>query len=116
MEIAEKEMLEKNGFDVDATMRRFLNNETLYRKCMKKILDDASFDGLKEAWEKGNCNDAFKFAHTMKGFVSNLGINCMYEILVPMVEKLRNQDMDIADELKRLEEVYNNTYSIIENM
>ena len=42
MENAEKELLEQHGFDVDGTMKRFLNNEMLYKKCLKKFLNDKS--------------------------------------------------------------------------
>lgn len=116
MDSNEKEMLVQNGFDVDGAMHRFLNNEALYKKCMRKYLDDTSFDALKEAYEEENVNDAFKAAHTMKGFVSNLGIDCLYHILIPMVDKLRVQDINIGDELKELEELYKRTYEIIEKM
>ena len=47
MEAAQKELLEQKGFDVDGTMRRFLNNEALYMKCLKKFLNDTSFEKLK---------------------------------------------------------------------
>lgn len=116
MDSNEKEMLVQNGFDVDGAMHRFLNNEVLYKKCMRKYLDDTSFDDLIAAVNDGNCNEAFKAAHTMKGFVSNLGIDCLYHILIPMVDKLRVQDMNIADELKVLEEVHKRTYKIIETL
>lgn len=116
MEKSEKDLLESHGFDVDGAMKRFLNNEALYKKCLKKFLDDPSYDNLKDAFAEGNCNDAFKAAHTMKGFVSNLGINRIYELLIPMVEKLRSQDMSIDAELEKLEELYQETYKIIEDM
>ena len=116
MDTAKKELLEQNGFDDDGTMRRFLNNEALYMKCMKKFLDDTSFDQLKEAYQEGNCNEAFKAAHTMKGFVSNIGINKMYQLLIPMVEKLRVQNMDIDNDMKELETVYQKTYQIIDEL
>lgn len=116
MEKSEKEFLESKGFDIDGTMRRFLNNEALYKKCLKKFLDDSSFEKLKEAYSDGNCNEAFKAAHTMKGFVSNLGINRIYELLIPMVEKLRSQNMDIGAEMAQLEELYADTYKIIEDI
>lgn len=111
-----QELLENNGFDVNGAMNRFLNNEALYKKCLKKLLDDPSYEQLKEAYENGNCNDAFKAAHTMKGAVSNLGVNRLYHLLQPMVEKLRVQDMNIADEMKQLDEIYHETYKIIENL
>lgn len=116
MDATKKELLEQKGFDVDGTMRRFLNNEALYLKCLKKFLDDTSFEKLKEAYQDGNCNEAFKAAHTMKGFVSNLGIDRMYQLLIPMVEKLRVQDMNIDDDMKKLEILYQETYQIIDEL
>lgn len=53
MDVNQKKYLEEKGFDVDGTMKRFLNNETLYLKCLKKFLDDSSFEKLKEGYEKG---------------------------------------------------------------
>ncbi len=50
MEVNQKKYLEEKGFDVDGTMKRFLNNETLYLKCLKKFLDDSSFEKLKEGY------------------------------------------------------------------
>ncbi len=108
--------LEGNGFDVDGTLKRFLNNEALYTKCMKKFLDDKSYGELQEAFKAGNCDGAFKAAHTMKGFVSNLGINEMYHLLIPMVEKLRAGNMDVAPEMEQLDGLYSKTRKIIEEL
>ncbi|MCM1182798.1 MAG: Hpt domain-containing protein [Roseburia sp.] len=116
MEKTVQEMLENNGFDVAGAMNRFLNNEALYKKCLKKLLDDPSYEQLKEAYRNGNCNEAFKAAHTMKGAVSNLGVNRLYHLLMPMVEKLRAQDMNIAEEMEQLDKLYGETYKIIENL
>lgn len=116
MDASQKELLENKGFDVDGTMRRFLNNEALYMKCLKKFLEDSSYEKLKDAYDEGNCNEAFKGAHTMKGFVSNLGINSLYNLLIPMVEKLRVQNMDIAEDMAQLEVLYQETYKLIEEL
>lgn len=116
MENTERELLEQHGFDVEGTMKRFLNNEQLYKKCLKKFLDDDSMDRLKEACEVGNINEAFKAAHTMKGFISNLGMNKLYHLLTPMVEKLREGNVLGQDEIKTLEDVYREMYELIENM
>lgn len=116
MENTERELLEQHGFDVDGTMKRFLNNETLYKKCLKKFLDDESMDKLKAACTAGNAEEAFKVTHTMKGFVSNLGMNKLYHLLIPMVEKLRDGQMPAQEELTALEDVYREIYELIENM
>lgn len=113
MDKSTRELLESKGFDVSGALYRFLNNEGLYIKCLKKFLDDDSFELLKSAYESGNCNEAFKMAHTMKGLVSNLGINDMYELLIPIVEKLRVQDLDIGKNLVCLEQIYKDVYDTI---
>lgn len=116
MENAEKELLERHGFDVDGTMKRFLNNEQLYKKCLKKFLDDESMEKLKAACGAGDAQEAFKAAHTMKGFISNLGMEKLHQLLIPMVEKLRAGETLGQEELIRLEEVYREMYELIENM
>lgn len=116
MDRAERDLLEQHGFDVDGTMKRFLNNEIIYKKCLKKFLDDKSIDMLKEAYSAGNIEAAFKAAHTMKGFVANLGMEKLYQFLIPMVEKLRAGELLGQDDLKQLEEIYHEMYELIENM
>lgn len=116
MDSSVRKLLEDNGFDVEGTMKRFLNNDALYMKCLKKFLDDQSFETLKKAYEEGNCEEAFRAAHTMKGFVSNLGINRLYEVVNPMVEKLRAGNIDIMEEMKAVEELYHSTYDLIEKL
>lgn len=111
-----KQNLIANDFDVDGAMQRFLNNEALYLKCLKKFLDDKNFEVLLEAKKNGNVDEAFKAAHTMKGFLSNLGINKLYIPLNPVVEKLRAGDMNIDDELVELEKLYKETYDIVKNL
>lgn len=105
-----------NDFDVDGAMQRFLNNEALYLKCLKKFLDDKNFENLLEAKKKGDVEEAFKAAHTMKGFLSNLGINKIYIPLQPVVEKLRAGDINIDEELVTLEKLYKETYDIVSNL
>lgn len=116
MEQEQLELLKQKGFDVDGALRRFLNNAGLYKTCLKKFLNDTSFDEIKEAFLVGNCQDAFKAAHTMKGLTSNLGMDSLYHILQPMVEKLRIGNMDIEQDIKELEELYKEVYAIVEEL
>ena len=116
MESTEKELLEQHGFDVDGTMKRFLNNEMLYKKCLKKFLDDKSMDALQAASASSNVEEAFKAAHTMKGFISNLGMEKLHQLLIPMVEKLRAGELLEQGELEQLSEVYREMYELIENI
>lgn len=116
MESTERELLEQHGFDVAGTMKRFLNNEQLYKKCLKKFLADESMEKLKEACMANNTEEAFKVAHTMKGFISNLGMEKLHQVLTPMVEKLRAGSMLEQEEVKLLEDVYREMYELIENI
>jgi chemotaxis protein histidine kinase CheA len=116
MDTTKREQMLAKGFDIDGAMRRFINNEPLYIKCLKKFLDDTSYESLKKAYADKNCEDCFKYAHSMKGFTSNVGINEMYHLLTSMVEKLRTGDMNIEPELKQLEVLYQETYDIINDL
>lgn len=116
MEQQERNLLEENGFDVDGTMRRFLNNENLYKQCLKKFLNDNSMEKLRNAIASNDCKEAFQAAHTMKGFVSNLGMNRLYDAVIPIVEKLRAQNLLITEEMDRLETVYRETCQLIEKL
>jgi chemotaxis protein histidine kinase CheA len=116
MDTTKREQMLEKGFDIDGAMRRFINNEPLYIKCLKKFLDDTSYESLKKAYSDKNCEECFKYAHAMKGFTSNVGINEMYHLLTPMVEKLRTGDMNIEPELKQLEVLYQETYDIINDL
>ena len=116
MQNTEKELLEQHGFDVDGTMKRFLNNEMLYKKCLKKFLDDKSMETLKASCVAANVEESFKAAHTMKGFISNLGMEKLHQLLIPMVEKLRAGEMLEPEELVQLENVYREMYELIENI
>lgn len=116
MEQETLDLLVQHGFDVDGAMKRFLNNEALYIKCLKKFLTDENFAKLVGAKVAGDCEEAFKAAHTMKGFLSNLGIDKFYTALNPVVEKLRANNLDIDAELGELEVLYKETYDVISRL
>lgn len=111
-----KDKLEQNGFDIEGAMKRFLNNEALYKQCLDKFLKDQSYEELKLALSAEDCKGAFHAAHTMKGFVSNLGMNRLYEAVCPVVEKLRILDINVTEEMKNLDTVYQETCQLIEQL
>jgi len=107
MTLEQKEMLKKENIDVEDAMERFLDNEELYMKFLLKFVEDENFEKMKKALEENRGEDAFKFAHTMKGVVGNLSINGLYEVIVPYVEYLRHGDVESAKQhLMELEEVF----------
>lgn len=110
------DILRDNGYDVDGALRRFINNEGLYIKCLKKLLTDASYDDLKSSFEDGNINAEFKAAHTLKGVVSNLGVTPLVNVIVPLVEKLRVGNNITKEEMNAITKAYNDACEIIETL
>lgn len=112
----DKDLLEQNGFDVQCALHRFINNDTLYQQCLNKFLDDASYGQLQEAMKQGDCQAAFREAHTMKGFVSNLGMMELYEAVSAVVEILRTGNMEVSQQMQILDEIYAKDRKILEEI
>ncbi len=119
MDAGLKKQLEDCGADVDATVKRFMGNEGLYMKFLGRFPDDKNFGGLVETIPAGQYEDAFRYAHTLKGVAANLGINTVYDLADKIVEVLRNkapEDVDAAraqELLAQLKEDYGKICAVI---
>lgn len=99
MEESFKSRLEECGADVKETLRRFMGNENMYMKFLKKFPDDPNYQNLGSSLEKGDYEEAFKYAHTLKGVSANLGIVPVQTAVSGLVEELRgrkNEEVDAA--------------------
>ncbi|MCC8171329.1 MAG: Hpt domain-containing protein [Parabacteroides sp.] len=85
-----QEFCQVSGIDWKATLNRFMDNESLYEKILCKFPDDPSFQKLRVALEAANVADAFIYAHTLKGLAGNLGLERLFELLMPFTDELRN--------------------------
>lgn len=83
------EELKNRGCDIEGAMSRFLNDEAFYLRCYKIVMEDKNFDKLKTSLENGEVTNAFEAVHSLKGVVANMGISPMYDIIVEMVDPLR---------------------------
>lgn len=83
------ERLREWGCDMDGAMERFLNDEDLYRDCLNAVIEDEAFDRLKTALDAHNAQEAFGYAHTLKGVLANMGLTPMFDIITLLVEPLR---------------------------
>lgn len=81
------------GGDYEDVLGR-LRSEPLVRKFVLKFLDDTSMDLLCRSLEEGNCENAFRAAHTIKGMCLNLGFTKLAESGSQMTEALRAGDLD----------------------
>ncbi|SFA69487.1 HPt (histidine-containing phosphotransfer) domain-containing protein [Acetitomaculum ruminis DSM 5522] len=105
------------GADIEGTMDRFLNNEELYVKFLKKFLDDENFSILEKSLKEANYDDAFSSSHTLKGVSANLGLNGLTDAVSPLVEKLRAKDFNDLDSMfEKVSEKYHAFIDVIKTM
>ena len=66
-----------HGIDYDDGVKRLLGNSMIFEKCLLKFHNDESFARLKQELESGNCEEAFKAAHNLKGVAANLSMTAI---------------------------------------
>jgi hypothetical protein len=108
--------LNNNGCDVKGALDRVLGDEELYIICLRKFVADDSFENLGKFIEEKNIEKAFNESHTLKGVAGNLGIIPLYELLVIIVEKLRNNSLiGVYGDYKKMMKSYNEIKKIIKD-
>lgn len=106
--------LKNSGNDVDGALRRFVGNESMYIKFLKRFLDDKSYLELKDAVEKNDIGNAFVAAHSLKGVAGNLGLTKLYDIASEVSDKLRvRSDFDLAADFASVTEQYDEAVRFI---
>lgn len=86
--------LEAWGCDIPGAMERFVEDEELYLSCLDAVLHDENFQALGEALRERDTARAFDCAHTLKGVLANMGLVPLYDIIVKIVEPLRQEQID----------------------
>lgn len=76
--------LEGAGVNVEETLRRFMNNEMLMIKFLRKFVDDENMNKLRTLIADKHYNEVLPVAHTLKGVSGNLGLIKLYEIFSRM--------------------------------
>lgn len=78
--------LEGAGVNVEETLRRFMNNEMLMIKFLRKFVDDENMNKLRTLIADKHYNEVLPVAHTLKGVSGNLGLIKLYEIFSRMCQ------------------------------
>lgn len=94
-----KERLREAGIDVSGALERFMGNEDLLERFLKKFLNDSNYEKLMTAIEEGNQEDALTAAHTLKGVTGNLAMTELFDLLTSQVSAFRNDNWDEAVKL-----------------
>ncbi len=112
-----KEMLTAAGIDVDGVLQRFMGSEKLMEKFLRRFADDVTFGQLRDCIAAGDCDGAFRAAHTLKGVAGNLGMTELFQGVSVMTEKFRAQDMTGAQEdLSLLQAAYDKVMEAVKNL
>lgn len=89
MEDSRKEALIRAGVNLDEALERFMGNEELLVRFLKKFTNDTSYQSLVKAMSEKNGKDAFEAAHALKGVCGNLSIARLFELVSKLTEFLR---------------------------
>ena len=111
----DKNLLIKHGIDYDDGVKRLMGNSVVFEKCLMKFPSDESFAMLKAELEAGNCSEAFKYAHNLKGLAGNLSMVKLFASANECCEALRHGNIKDAKSLfPPVERDYNEAISALE--
>lgn len=117
MEASKKEILTNAGVDVDTAMERFMGNEALFMRFLKKFTSDPNYGVLKKTMDEKQFEEAFKAAHTFKGLCGNLSLSNLFEVVGKQVECLRGGMYAEAEELMpQVEEEYEKIVKVLNTL
>lgn len=81
--------LKNKGVDVDKALERMKGNKDAYRSFLSEFFGDPDFIMLRESIAKEDAEEAFEYAHGLKGMAANLGLDEIYNNISILVEILR---------------------------
>lgn len=112
-----KEALQAAGVDVEGAMKRLMNNEGLFERLLIKFKADGNYEGMQKALEEERYEDAFHYAHTLKGVAGNLGMDRLMNADIVVVEKLRAGNHDgVKEDMEAVTEAYTQLMEILQKI
>ena len=88
--------LKQVGINTDSAIERFMGNEALFAKMLKKFLAEPTFAKLTAAAAEGNGQAALEASHTLKGVCGNLSIESLFDLFAEQVVLMRADKWDEA--------------------
>ena len=89
MDAVKREQWEAAGIDVESALGRFMGNEMLLERFMKKFLEDSNFENLRKALAAKDLDAAISASHTLKGLCGNLSMTVLFDLITKQVAVLR---------------------------
>lgn len=100
-----KSVLEAGGINVEEAMQRFMNNEQLWTKFLKKFKSDTSYENLVKTIEAKEWGKAFEAAHTLKGITGNLALSRLHTLVSTQTDYLRGEANDFEAAVAMMPEI-----------
>lgn len=85
--------LEKLGCDIDGIESRFMGDQDFYEECFQDLVKSNQIEQLGEFLASGDTQEAFVSAHNLKGILGTLELTPLVEIIISIVESLRQDSM-----------------------
>lgn len=105
--------LEAFGCNTNEGLTRCMNNEAFYLMLVNKFIASTDLSKLGEALKNNDLDTAFKEAHSLKGVAGNLAITPLFNVLIEMVEPLREKkEMDYIPLFDKLDNLFNRLKSL----
>lgn len=89
-----EECYQQIGGDYNQVLTRLMTPKLVIR-FIGRFLEDNSFSMLEKALAEGNCKEAFRAAHTLKGVCQSLGLGNLLASTHEITELLRHQEGEI---------------------
>lgn len=115
----DKDLLREYGIDYEKGLGRCMGDSELYTTLLSMFSQDDCFERTRQALEQRDAKAMFDCMHELKGTSGNLALNALYELICPLVERLRTGDADmdeIAPLFEPVEKVYKKTLEGIKDI
>ena len=89
----QKSHLTAAGIDISDALPRFMGNEALLERFLKKFLQDENYRRLQDAVRDGNLEGAITASHTLKGLCGNLSLSRLYSLFARQVDFFRSDGL-----------------------
>lgn len=90
------EELKDLGVNVDEAVERFMGNEGLYEKMLKKFPDMINKTPIEPDFDISDCAEMIEKTHAIKGATGNLSLTPLYEAYTKIVDLLRSSQPEEA--------------------
>ena len=107
------EQLKAIGCNTSEGLARCMNNEAFYLMLVNKFIATIDLSKLENALKSNDLDTAFKEAHSLKGVAGNLSLTPLFNVLVEMVEPLRNkEEKDYLPLFNKIKDLFNELKSL----